>query len=282
MGDYKYSYEELTIELTVGGKKFERVVPNFTLISKRNSPVKILIFEVGNVKSPAQGGLYTGAIEKDMEVTLTWGFPEDKNTIFKGKVTNLFNTKTVKAIAKDKGVSLFETITVTNTRNETTSQIVKRLVSACGLNPSFVSTDFDVVFQHFNAFGITVQEALLNLKYSLKTSFGKDTDDLFWWVDNDGNFHFGTYSDEKNGRNTCAKSIDIDNKKNLIELEAPTVFNETGRVFIAPWPYFDHSMEVKITDDRLAKISGKAFRIDEVRHIQESRRARTELFIREL
>ncbi len=282
MGDYKYSYEELTIELTVGGKKFERVVPNFTLISKRNSPIKILVFEVGNIKSPAQGGLYTGTIKKGMEVELTWGFPKDKNTIFRGKVVNLFNTKTVKVIAKDKGYSLFNTISVTNTRNETTSQIVKRLVLECGLTPTYISTFFDVVFPHFNAFGITVQEALLQLKQSLSYSFGLETEDLFWWVDGDGNFHFGTFADEKNGRNTCKKPLEIHHKKNLIELEAPTEFNETGRVFTHAWPYFDHSMEVTITDERLAKINGKSFRIDEVLHVQENRKARTELFIREI
>lgn len=279
---YQYEYEALTISLTVAGKKFERLVPDFTLSSKRNSPIKMLVFEVGNVKTPAQGGLYTGSIKKDDEVVLTWGLENATHIAFKGKVTNFFNTKTVKVVAKDDGIKLFENISVTNTRNETTSEIVKRLATDAGLNPSKITKNYDVKFEHFNCFGLSIQEALMELKQSLKVSYGKDVSDLFWWVDsNKGEFHFGAYNDTINGRNKCEKDLVIDHKKNLIELEAPTVDEEIGRLKTHAWPFFDHSMNIKVLDKRLAQLDpAVTFRIDEIKHIQKSRKARTEIFMR--
>lgn len=280
MSQYVYEYEELKIELTVGGKKFERVVPNFEVISRRGAPVKLLTFEVGNIKSPAQGGLYTGTVNEGDDVQLIWGLAATPTTVFKGKVTSLYNSRTVMAVAKDDGRLLMSTITVTNTRNETTSQIVKRLASEAGLNPGKVSTKFDVVHPHFVAPGVSIQQALLMLKYTLTQSFGQDTSELCWWVDGAGAFHFGAWDDQTNGRNTCEKPLEITNKTNLIELEAPVVAGRPGRVLTHAWPYFDHSQEVSITDDRLAQISGETYRIDIARHIQSGHKARTDLTLR--
>ena len=282
MTKYAYEYEELKIKLTVGGKSFEHLVPNFEMISSRGVPVRILSFEVGNVKSPAQGGIYTGTVKEGDPVELVWGLADAPATVFKGKITSVYNTRTVMAMAKDDGALLMSTITTTNTRNEKTSQIVKRLASEAGVNPGKVTTNFDVTFPHFCALGLTAHAALQELKQSLSDSFGLDVSDLSWWVDGDGVFHFGTYADKANGQNVCKKPLEINNERNLIELEAPEVDGDTGRVLTHAWPYFDHSQPITITDKRLAQISGKMFRTESVRHIQQGRKARSEVFFREL
>ena len=281
MTKYIYEYQELKIELTVGGKKFERLVPTFELLSRRGAPVRFLTFEVGNVKSPAQGGIYTGSVNAGDEATLVWGLADAPTTIFKGKVASLYNSRAVMAIAKDAGKLLVDTITTTNTRYETTSQIAKRLATEAGVSPGKVTTNFDVTFPHFCALGLSVQAALMQLKQSLADSYGLDVSDLAWWVDGDDVFHFGTYADKTNGRNVCKKPLEINNEQNLLELAAPVSPGYPGRVLTHAWPYFDHSQPITITDKRLAQISGKVFRIDAVRHIQQGRKARTEVFFRE-
>lgn len=277
---YAYEYAALAIDIQVGGTIYSRVCPDFTLTSRRDSPVRLLEFEVGNVKSPALGGLYSGKIQPGMEVVLSWSLDQETGTIFRGQVEDAADSKTVRAWARDDGRKLLDVRTTVNTRGETTAQILKRLAGAAGLAPGHVSTTFDVGFPHWVAAGETIQEAILKLVSTLEHSFGRDVGEIRWWVDAGGSFHWGAWDDEVNGRNECAKPLELRHTTNILELDAPKSAGERGRVLTHAWPFFDHSMLVTITDERLAKISGREFRIEEVRHLQRGFQARTELFFK--
>lgn len=276
---YRYEYSEMSIQLTVEGRDFTRLVPTFTVTARRGAPARMLEFEVGNVKSPAQGGLYSGLIHPGDRVELLWGLDQDRTRVFVGRVRDAQDGKTVRAWALDDGGRLGSIRTTTCTVGETTSQIVKRLAQEAGLIPDDVSTSYDVTHPHWVTSGETIGEALQRLTTTLETAYGRNVSELRWWVDGDGVFHWGPWPDVKN---LCGKPLDITHQTNLIELEAPKAKGERGRVLTHAWPWFDHSQTVVITDARLARISGKEFRIEEVRHIQRGFRARTELFFKEM
>jgi len=273
-------YAAMEATLTVAGQPYEQKCPDFTLISRRDAVAKYLEFQIGNIQAP-EAGVYSGLIQPGDEVSLSWGLEEDVVTVFSGQVRDVNDAKTVRVWATDAGANLLTARTVTNTRGEITSQIIKRLAAEAGMNPARVSTRFDVAWPHWVATGETIQEALLKSKTALAEQWGRDVDTLRWWTDGEGRFHWAPWEDETNGRNDCRKDLALANKVNIIELEAPKAGGELGRVVIHPWPYFDHSMMVSIADSTLAKISG-SYRIEEVRHIQRGFKARTVLFFREV
>lgn len=279
---YKYEYSELSIKAVVAGKDYTRLIPAFTLNAWRGSPVALLEFEIGNVESDAKGGLYSGLVKPDDPVQLVWGLDGDANTIFDGFAGDSMDSKTVMVWARDKGRELGRAVSASNTSGESPSQIVKRIVGDAGLPPSFVTAQFDGYgpLRHWVCAGETVQQALVRLSSTLAESWGADVSDLAWWVDADGQFHWGPYSDAANGRNKLKKELALSHKTNIIELEAPKTEKGQGRVLTHGWPYFQHSAPVAITDDRLAKLSGMEFRIDGVRHLQRGFCARTELVFR--
>jgi len=273
-------YAAMEATLTVAGQEYQKKCPNFTLISRRDAVAKYLEFEIGNIQAPA-AGVYSGLIQPGDEVSLTWGLEEDVVTVFSGTVRDVNDAKTVRVWATDAGANLLSARTVTNTRGETTSQIIQRLAAEAGLDPARVSTRFDVVWPHWVAAGETIQESLLKIKTALAEQWGRDVGSLRWWTDGENRFHWAPWADEANGRNVCRKELALANKVNIIELEAPKAGGELGRVLIHPWPYFDHSMMVAITDSTLAKVAG-SYRIEEVRHIQRGFKARTVLYFREV
>lgn len=283
MGEkYQYEYTELKIKILIGGVEYTRLIPNFTLTSRRDSPVRLLEFELGNVKSPAQGGLYSGVAGVGIPVELYWGLDDDIPKIFAGEIVDSNDTKSVHAWVVDKSANLKRIISEINTTDEKTSQIVKRLAGEAKLGPEFlVSNAFDVTFPHWCCAGETIQEALTRLSTSLQESFGKDIRDVKWWYDRKARFHWGAWSDGDAGRNEIEKDLVLSHKENIISLHVPKRKGDIGEVITHAWPYFDHSQEIKIIDERLAKVNTK-YRTEEVRHIQTGFRARTQIFFREI
>ncbi len=279
---YDYEYSEMKIRILVDGTEYTRLIPDFTLTSRRDSPLRLLEFQIGNVKSPAQGGLYSGKVAAKSTVKLYWGIGDDQPMVFEGTVVDANDTKCVHAWAVDMGKNLKDTISAVNTVDEKTSQIIKRLAAEALLKPPYmVNEDFDVTFPHWCCAGDTIQESLTRLSTCLTESFGKDMKDVRWWVDRENHFHWGPFRDESNGRNTLEKPLELTHKTNIIDLMVPKGHGEIGCVTTHAWPYFDHSQKVKIIDERLAKCNAE-YRTEEVRHVQRGFSARTLVFFREI
>lgn len=279
---YSYEYTEMKIKVLVDGTEYTRLIPDFTLTTRRDSPIRLLEFQIGNVKSPAQGGLYSGAVSAKSAVKLYWGIGDDQPLVFEGTVVDANDTKRVHAFALDMGKNLKDTISNVNTADEKTSQIVKRLAAEALLKPPYlVNEDFDVTFGHWCCAGDTIQESLNRLSTCLTESFGRDMRDVRWWVDREQKFHWGPFRDEGNGRNTLEKPLELTNSTNIINLNVPKGPGEIGSVLTHAYPYFDHSQKIKIIDKRLAKVNAE-YRTEEVRHIQQGFKARTLVFFREI